>query len=378
MSTSSRRRQRPGTQPPANRAARPDSGQLPTSGVSGVSGTAGAAGASGAAASARPPSASPSGSATTAGTASPVGSDTTAGVARASGAAAAAAAGGSATTAGARPAGSSVRPSSARPRAGRRERQRVTYQGESFLERYRALLIIGGAILGVALIAGFVFVSAAQPAYACSSVWTPSPTAPPAPGATPNLGYPQPDMGHNHVGVGDKVTYTYCAPASGPHINRPPAGPIPARVYGPADNVIPQGWIHNLEHGGLIVLYKGDSAGATADGQAAFKSWQAAFPPAQDCGPVVARFDQMSTPFQAIVWGRVLMMDTWDPNLVQQFWLQWGGRTNTEQLCPTPNSPSASPSGSAAPSGSPAASESATPSVAPSAAASAISSASPS
>ena len=29
-------------------------------------------------------------------------------------------------------------------------------------------------------------------------------------------------------------------------------------------------------------------------------------------GPVVARFDQMSTPFQAIVWGRVLPLETFD------------------------------------------------------------------
>jgi hypothetical protein len=270
-----------------------------------------------------------------------------------------------------------VRPSSSRPRAGRRERQRVTYQRQSFVERYRAALIVGAALIGVVVIAGFVFYSATQPAFACSTIWTPSPTASPSPGQTPNLGYPQPDMGHTHVGVGDKVTYTYCAPASGNHINRPgTAGPIPARVYGPSDSVIPQNWIHNLEHGGLVVLYKGDSAGATPDGQAAFKTWQANFPPVPNCGPVVARFDQMSTPFQAMVWGRVLMMDTWDPDLVNQFWQQWGGRTNLEPLCPTPNSPSASPGASAAPSGTPvpsasaAPSDSAAPSAAPSAAAS--------
>ena len=272
------------------------------------------------------------------------------------------------TSAGTRTSTSAVRPSStARPRAGRRARPRTSYQ-PSFLERHRAALLVGAAVAVVALISVFVFFSASQPAFACSTIWSPSPTASPGPGQTPNLGYPQPDMGHNHVNPGDKVTYTYCAPASGNHINRPGTqGPIAARVYGPGDNVIPQGWIHNLEHGGLVVLYKGDSAGATADGQAAFKSWQQAFPPTQDCGPVVARFDQMSTPFQALVWGRVLMMDTWDPNLVQQFWLQWGGRTNSEQLCPTPNSPSGSPAVSAAPSGSAAPSDTPAPTAEPSA-----------
>ncbi len=132
--------------------------------------------------------------------------------------------------------------------------------------------MIVAALAGVALLSVFVFTSAAQPAYACSTIWTPDPTASPAAGATPALGYVQPDMGHDHVGTGTKVTYTYCAPASGKHINVAGQGPIAARVYGPTDNVIPQGWIHNLEHGGLVILYQGSSPGATAEGQAELKA----------------------------------------------------------------------------------------------------------
>ena len=61
------------------------------------------------------------------------------------------------------------------------------------------------------------------------------------------------------------------------------------------------------------MLYQGNSAGATAEGQAQLRAFYDAFPPGPVCGtpkgaigPVIARFDQMSTPFQAIVWGRVL------------------------------------------------------------------------
>jgi hypothetical protein len=220
-------------------------------------------------------------------------------------------------------------------------------------------------VLGVALLSVFVFLSASQPAFACSTIWTPDPTASPSPGATENLGYVQPDQGNNHVGRGDKVTYTYCAPASGPHVNLPGvAGPIPARVYGPSDNVVPQGWIHNLEHGGLVILYQGTSAGATPEGQAQMKTFYEAFPPAQNCGPVIARFDQMSSPFQAILWGRVLPLQTFDQATITAFWEQWGGRTNPEKNagCPTPNrsaeptvsgAPSTAPSSSAAPSAAP-------------------------
>jgi Protein of unknown function (DUF3105) len=246
-----------------------------------------------------------------------------------------------ATTSGA--AAQTARLPSSSTRAGRRERQRVTHQ-PSILERYRTLLIVVVALAGVILVSAFVFASAAQPAFACSTIWTPEPTASPAAGATPALGYVQPDMGHTHVRPGDKVTYTYCAPASGKHINVSGQGPIAARVYGPDDVVVPMGWIHNLEHGGLVILYKGDSAGATADGQAAFKAYWEAFPPTQDCGPVIARFDQMSSPFQAIVWGRVLPLESFDQDQINLFWQQWGGITNTEKICPTPNLPNPSAS----------------------------------
>ena len=246
----------------------------------------------------------------------------------------------------------------------------MTYK-PSFMERYRTAIVVVAAIAGIALLSAFVFFQSSQPAFACSTIWTPEPTASPSPGATENLGYVQPDMGNSHVSRGEKVTYTYCAPASGSHVNLPGvAGPIPARVYGPTDNVSPTGWIHNLEHGALVVLYKTDSAGATPDGQAKFKSFYEAFPPAQNCGPVIAPFDQMSSPFQAILWGRVLPLETFDEQRVRAFYEQWAGRTNPEKGgCPTPNQStaptvSAEPASSAAPSAAPTAAPTAAPSVA--------------
>ena len=70
------------------------------------------------------------------------------------------------------------------PGIGRRERQRTTYQ-PSFMERYRTAIVIVAALAGVALLSAFVFLQSSQPAYACSTIWTPDPTASPAPGATP-------------------------------------------------------------------------------------------------------------------------------------------------------------------------------------------------
>ncbi len=259
MSKASRRRQRPGTNPSTPKpAASPPPASASTGSTSGTSGTPGTAGTAGTDPTVQLPAtprATGTGSSSTSGSTS-----------------------GSASGA--------PRPSSSRTpssRAGRRERQR-TAAPPTFFERYRTAIIVVAALAGVALLSTFVFLSASQSAYACSTIWTPDPTASPAANATPALGYVQPDMGRQHVAVGTKVTYTYCAPASGNHFNVPgTAGPIPARVYGPNDQVLPQGWIHNLEHGGIVILYTGNGPGATADGQAQLHALYDVFPNSPVC-----------------------------------------------------------------------------------------------
>ncbi len=115
--------------------------------------------------------------------------------------------------------------------------------------RYRTPIL---AIVVVALVTGvglFVFQAAAAPVYACSSIDTVQPAA------SGQLGQIQPDQGNQHVAVGDKIMYPVCPPASGKHINQTGYGPIAPKVYGPNDGTVPNGWVHNLEHGGLVLLY---------------------------------------------------------------------------------------------------------------------------
>jgi hypothetical protein len=278
-------------------------------------------------------------------------------------------AGRSASRTGASPA--SAGPSGS-PRAGRRERPRYV-ERKSFVERYRNLLVTGVIVAVIAVVGGLIFMQATQPAFACTTVWKPDPTPAPAPDATNRLGYLQPDMGNTHVPVGKSVRYTYCPPASGDHVNVVGVGPIsPARIFKPDDKVIPQQWIHNLEHGGMVVLYRGDSPGATAAGMAEFQTFFDAFPTSPICqvpphklSPIIARFDQMATPFVAMVWDRVLPMDTWDANLATQFYLTEAERRDTDGKFVAPPewtaicnpalesaSPGASPGESVEPSGS--------------------------
>ena len=187
-----------------------------------------------------------------------------------------------------RTSGQSTRPSQGpggTSRAGRRPTARTyRHQQRPFVERYRGWIVVVAALAGVALIALFVFSSAAAPAYACSTLFDPAPTASPAAGQTPSLGYPQDDMGNKHVAVGDQG-HVHVLPAGAAATTTTPrarARSSPA-CYGPNDKTIPQGWVHNLEHGALVLLYRGDSEGATPEGQQQLQAFFAVFPPSPVC-----------------------------------------------------------------------------------------------
>jgi len=126
-----------------------------------------------------------------------------------------------------------------------------------------------------------------------------------------------------------------------------------------------------------VVLYRGDSEGATPSGQAALASFFDSFPagpicntPPKTLSPVIARFDQMKWPYAVLVWGRVLPMETWDPAQALQFYATESVRldANGDYVappepglagCPAPShspAPSAEPSASLEPSASSAAS----------------------
>jgi hypothetical protein len=254
-------------------------------------------------------------------------------------------------------------------------RRRAAPPRKPFLERNRTRLLVLGAAVALIVVGGFAVSAATSPAYACDVLWTPGPTASPAPSATERLGYVQPDMGRDHINPGTTVRYPFCPPASGKHINQTTEGPIRPGVYGPNDKATPEGWIHNLEHGALVLLYKCPGADACTDaGQNTLKQLYATFPNGPRCdtpkgiiGPIFARFDDMAWPYAALLWGQVMPMESLDTQRVVDFFLQQGERYNPEQQCQAP-SPSPAPTATPGPSASPApsAAGSAAPSTGPS------------
>ncbi|HEY5627885.1 MAG TPA: DUF3105 domain-containing protein [Candidatus Limnocylindrales bacterium] len=240
---------------------------------------------------------------------------------------------------------------------------RQSYQA-SFLERNRTRLLWAGAVVVVVALGALFYLQSTAPAYACGVEWTAPATASPAPGSSPRLGFPQEDMGRDHVAVGTTVKYLYCPPASGNHYQSP-AGPIAPRLYGPNDRAVPEGWVHNLEHGALVLVYKCPGDGCTDAGQAALQQFYASFPASPICNipphqlsPVIARFDDMAYPYAALIWDQVLPLQTLDTQQILAFFAQQAERTNPEPQCAAPTAvPSAAPSASPAASdaGSPAA-----------------------
>ena len=64
------------------------------------------------------------------------------------------------------------------------------------------------------------------------------------------VGRQVPDEGQRHVPVGTAVSYRNVPPTSGPHWPRVASW----RVH--AEELPPEIWVHNLEHGGIVILYR--------------------------------------------------------------------------------------------------------------------------
>jgi hypothetical protein len=225
------------------------------------------------------------------------------------------------------------------------------------------LILVLVAAAGAATI---VIANSAQPVYACDQLLEPdsqvaapaatpitsppastsspaatsaaSPGASPASSSTPTpLGQAAPDLGRIHVNVGSHVTYISCPPASGPHYSAAGQGPVPDAFYPPDSGPPPQGWVHNLEHGEMVVLYRCQGGSCDEASLDALRAFDRGIPPSPRCkvpnDVVVTRFDDMKAPFAAIVWNRVLFLDTVDTSKLTEFFLTQAETAAPEHKC---------------------------------------------
>jgi hypothetical protein len=190
-------------------------------------------------------------------------------------------------------------------------------------------------IVVVGVVGFFIVSGASAKPYECATLLTPAPeaTAPAVAGPvasaapTPMLGFAVQDYGRDHVSPGSTVRYAFCPPASGSHWNVAGRAPLQRRVYQPGDDVTPGNWVHNLEHGYVVIAYRDE---LTPEQEAGI---QEVFDRAHQ-GPIAAQcnlankviavpFADMDEPFALIAWDRVLLMPEWDTEQALTFTNQW-------------------------------------------------------
>lgn len=151
-----------------------------------------------------------------------------------------------------------------------------------------------------------------------------TPTAPTPVGPAPGVAVP--NEGWNHVPEGSVINYANNPPASGPHY------PVWLR-YAEYAQAMPRGyWVHNLEHGAIVVLYRPDAPAAVI-GQItdAFRS----IPNDPQCGHRRALLtpDPLLPRLTAVVAADfVLSSDTVDAQAVRDFATARRGH-GPEQVC---------------------------------------------
>jgi hypothetical protein len=158
------------------------------------------------------------------------------------------------------------------------------------------------------------------------------------------VGQKIPQMPHTHVDPGTKVTYEHNPPTSGCHYNLDKAGknqfaPIKPGVY--TQSVDPEYWVHNLEHGYIVVLYDCGSQGPTGCSAdfATIRTWAAQLPvdpgllqgaqaaaAAQQAFPnpytkiLVVPWSNFGHKFGVVSWDYYLPLDSPDTAQMQKFY----------------------------------------------------------
>jgi hypothetical protein len=126
-----------------------------------------------------------------------------------------------------------------------------------------------------------------------------------------------------HVGQGRQLSQRNRPPSSGPHYGS-------TARYGVSAQPIPAGnWVHNLEHGGIVILFR--CTDAAECGQLASRVRNevssVAKPGAFGSVKIVgAPYQDMDTPFTAVAWRRTLPLETFDAEQLLAFYDRYRDR----------------------------------------------------
>jgi hypothetical protein len=122
-----------------------------------------------------------------------------------------------------------------------------------------------------------------------------------------------PNEGWIHVAEGTTVTYQNNPPASGPHY------PVWARYEAFSSPVARPYWVHNLEHGAIVLLYRPDAA---ANVQQALRDTYTRLPNDPTCGARRALLTPdplLGQAVAAVAADHVLLGECVDETAIRQF-----------------------------------------------------------
>jgi hypothetical protein len=127
--------------------------------------------------------------------------------------------------------------------------------------------------------------------------------------------------GAEHIAVGSPGTYAHDPPSSGQHWSQGGLAPTTAGFY--SEPVRPEQWLHNLEHGYVVVLY--NCAEGCPETEAALRDLANSVPNSRFGNQkiVIAPDPLIGSPIVALAWTRQLDLSGYDEARLLEFYKRW-------------------------------------------------------
>jgi len=198
-----------------------------------------------------------------------------------------------------------------------RQQQREDAAARQRARDRRNLFIIGG-ILGTAAIVILVVALALRHQEQQSNV-----NRLPFQTVTGTVGQEIPDEGPaTHVDPSTTPTYKFYPPTSGPHYSLQGSAPVPWQTI---DNLVEGQFVHNLEHGGIAILYNCPSGNDCTTLKTQLENYVKNLAPAE---PQFGEVKLVITPYSKgmqkkialVAWHYVDFLDAYDQNEITRFY----------------------------------------------------------
>jgi uncharacterized protein DUF3105 len=136
------------------------------------------------------------------------------------------------------------------------------------------------------------------------------------------VGTPVPDEGRTHIDPSTTFTYKSYPPASGPHYSASGIAPVPWQTIG---TLVEGQYVHNLEHGGIAVLYDCPSGSGCTTLVNQLKNYVQNLVPIE---PTYGEPKMVMTPYTRgmqmkvalVAWDYIEFLDTYDQAEITRFY----------------------------------------------------------